>query len=520
MRKYILLFLLVLISAFIYSEAKAQQKTIYITLDVSNSMDGAKYDLANYSVQVISVLNNKNQVNFIVLGNTIVLSDKGKYETIHLNRNDISKLAKPNVQIQRHVREIGTIEVFNSLFNKNNPSQEIFIIGDGHWEDDKVIKNDFLNNASSGYLRTTFLETLHNRKEETSNFELFLENYNIGKIYKVDSNSSIISAINTIAEEITGVSSLPTSDFIQSSNCISFHPEMDVMSLMILYQDGTPLNNIPTISSIENNGNSLPFTNLGNPSNEKFQTNTGGLMSSRVYEVNSKMSAGSSITICFSDKIDVNKLRVFPVVDVQFSNIGISSVVGKTMPINANSIGICKDNETAEINIEFSQGDTKLASGSIKKTKVTVISNGKSYLTKFDNGLFTTEIPLWGDTTTYQIESELKGYFRLNSGIKSIIKTECEPVEDVPLERTKLPAMDLVTMTLDDICRDGKISVQLVDSITKKTLDPTLFDIEVKNNYPLLFKNIRIEFRENNCRFIFGVKRVLVQLLNARRFAS
>jgi len=498
MRSFVLFVLFVLISAFSFSKAKAQQKTIYITLDVSGSMNGAKYDLANYSVQVISVLNNKNKVNFIVLGNTIMLSETDKYKTIHLNRSSITRLGKPDTKLSYHAMEIGTIDVFNSLFDKNDPSQEIFIIGDGYWNDDKEIKKNFLQHASTGNLRTTFLEILHN-SEETTDFELFLKDNGIGKIYKVDSNNSIITAINTIAEEITGVSSFPATEFIQTSNCISFNPEMEILSLLILYQDGTPLNKIPSITSIENNGYELSFTNLGNPSNEKFQTRDGGLMSSRVYEVNTKMSAGSNISICFSDKIDLKKLRIFPVVDVQFGNVGIGAVVGKTKQISANSTGVCRDNETAEINIEFSQGTTKLSSGSIKNTTVTVISDGKSYPAKFDNGVFKAEIPLVGETTNYQIESEMKGYFRLNSGVKSIVKTECEPVDyDVPLEKTKLPAIDLGSITLDEFCRDGKITVQIVDSITNKSLDPTLFDIEVKNNYRWLFKDVRIEFKEDN----------------------
>ncbi len=497
MKKNILFILLALISAFSYSEVKAQQKTIYITLDVSGSMEGAKYDLANYSVQVISVLNNKNRVNFILLGNTMVLSEPEKYKTIHLDRNNISKLAKPNTELLRHAREIGTIEIFNGLFDKNNPSQEIFIIGDGDWEDIKEIKSDFLQHASTGNLRTTFLEILH-KKEETTDFELFLKDNGIGKIYKVDSNNSIIAAINTIAEEITGVSALPTTEFIQAENYISFNPEMDILSLLILYQDEAPLNKIPSITSITNNDNQLSFTNLGNPSNEKFQTGKGGLMSSRVYEVNTKMSAGSSISICFSDKIYSDKLRVFPVIDVRFGNMGISGVIGKTKQLSVYSTGVCRDNETAKINVEFSQGDTKLSSGSIKKTKVTVISNGKSYPAKFDNGVFKATIPLTGETTNYRIESELKGYFRLNSGVKSIVKTECEPVDEPPLERTKLPALDLGTVTLDEICCNGKVTVQLIDSLTKKSLDPTLFDIKVNTNCCWLIKDVRIEFREDD----------------------
>lgn len=497
MKKYILLILWVLITFHSLSLVAAQQKTIYITLDVSGSMSGAKYDLANYSVQVISVLNNKNKVNFIVLGNTIELSGKNKYETIHLNINDISKLSKPNSF--PYLEEIGSIGVFNSIFDPKKQFQEIFIIGDGIWQDEKVIKNDFLKNVSTGNLRTTFLETLTDSKSETTEFELLLKNNNIGKIYKVDSNISIITAINTIAEEITGVSSIPATDLTQSSNCLSFTPEMDVLSFMILYQDGSMLKKIPTISSIENNGTKLSFTNLGNPSNEKFQSNSGGLMSSRVYEVNSKISAGSGINICFSDKININKLRVFPIVDVAFGNMGIGSVTGKTKPISANSTGVCKDNNTAEIVVDFNQGTTKLSGGSIKKTKVIVISNGNSYPALFESGVFKAKIPLAGDTTTYQVESELKGYFRLNSGIRSIVKTECEPVEETkPPIRRKLPPLDMGSITLDQLSREGKISGHLYDSESKESLDPKLFDIEIKNNYPLLFKDVRIEFREGN----------------------
>ena len=110
--------------------AKAQSKNTYITLDVSGSMRGFKYDLANYSVQVIAVLNNNNKVNLIVLNNTIELSKKDKYKIIHFNMNEIVKLGKPATHRLWNPQEIGTIDVFNSLFDEGKQFQEIFIIRD------------------------------------------------------------------------------------------------------------------------------------------------------------------------------------------------------------------------------------------------------------------------------------------------------------------------------------------------------------------------------------------------------
>lgn len=398
--------------------AKAQSKNIYITLDVSGSMHGFKYDLANYSVQVIAVLNDNNKVNLIVLNNTVELSKKDKYKIIHFNMNEIVKLGKPTTQYLGDPHEIGAIDVFNSLFDKGTQFQEIFIIGDGYWQDNKKIKEDFLKNSSSGNLRTTFLETLRNRETETTNFETFLKDNGIGKIYKVDNANSIIYAINTIAEEITGVSAIPISKLHKTRNCIEFTLDVDILSFMILYQDGTVLAKIPSISTIESKGQSLSFINLGNPSNETFETKTGGLMSSRIYEVNTKLPARAKVNICFSDNIELKKLRIFPVVDVKFGNLGVDAIQGKTKQISANSIGVCRDNSSAEIIVDFNQGSTKLTDGSIKKAQVTVTSNGNSYPAKFENGYFKATLPLTGDTTIYQIESELKGYFRLNSGIK------------------------------------------------------------------------------------------------------
>jgi len=54
------------------------------------------------------------------------------------------------------------------------------------------------------------------------------------------------------------------------------------------------------------------------------------------------------------------------------------------------------------------------------------------------------------------------------------------------------------TLEMGDSGCGGKISAQLIDSISKKSLDPTLFDIEVDNNYIYLFKKVSISVKKDN----------------------
>lgn len=482
-----LYFLIILV--FLSLSKATGQKTIYITLDISGSMSGQKYDFANYGAQVIAVLNNEEKVILIVSSEMLGLSPN-KYESIQKTIKDLGK--------DQSKTEIADIRKFNNIYDYKKKNQYIFIIGDGVWEASDIIFNKFTNHVEGGNLNSTFLEIVSSQNETTS-FEAFFRKGNLGKVYKVTSSKEIIDAINIITEEITGVSAIPSSVLSHSSSCITFSPEIALKHLKLLYQDNTKLAAIPEIESIRIDGKEEKFNNIGNPSNETFETKKGGLMSSRIYELSKIIPVGAKVEICFNKNIDKDKLRIFPFANVELGAFNLSLINGNVSEIDANTSGVCKDNTEADVSFEFQQSGKSISGKILETAEVNIVSNGKKHKATFQNGVFKATIPLTGDTTFYSIESELKGYFRENSGIKKIVKTaNCEPKKGTKVENRKIPPMQFGSITLDRLNREGKISGQIADEATGTPINPKYFDIELENNYPLLFKDVRIEFKEGN----------------------
>lgn len=476
-----------LLILFFFSQNLFAQKNIYITLDVSGSMRGQKYNLANYGAQVISLLNHSDKVQLIVCSKPRDLSNN-QYQSIQVGISVLGSVVKSQIE---------DIKSFNELFNPLVRNQELFIIGDGIWGKHPEIENKFLQHVNSGNLRVSYLGIMIN-KNSVSEFESFLNNNNIGKIYKVTSNKEIINAINVIAEEITGVSAIPDNKINDAQNCLSFTTELPLKKIQFLYQDFTTLNNIPEIDKIIVNGKDVNFVLLGSPSNERFENGKGGLMSSRIYEMTNSIPQNTKVEVCFKTTVDKSKLLIFPTTDINFGQFGVQIQKGNTSIIDENTFGVCKENNEATVTIDFAQGNTTLDNGIIQSTKVYVVSNGKSYQAVYDKGIFTAKIPLTGETTTYRIESELEGYFRKNSGEKKIVKTDdCKVQYQKPKVR-KLPPMNMGSITLDQLNRDGKITGVIVDEETGVSLDPKYFQFDIDNNYPVLFKSVKLDFVEEN----------------------
>jgi hypothetical protein len=460
------------------------KRTIYITLDISGSMNGSKYNLANYGMQVLSVLNNNENVVLIISANPRKLK-----ESSYLNlQKGTSKIGSTNRT------EIEDIHSFNQEFSKSESDQEIFIIGDGNWWDNEEILNQFYENVSTGNIRVTFLEMLNNKKEEMM-FEKFLIDKKIGKIFKVESTRDIIESINTITEEITGVSAIPSAKLKENKLCLSFTNELGLKNIKFVYQDNAVLSAIPDVLSINVNGQSVKFNNLGNPSNEKL-TKSSDMMSSRIYDLTHNIPLGSKIEICFNKNFQKDKFKIYPVTEIEISGLSMKSISGSEITqIDDHTVGVCKNDKHGEVSFQVIQKGTSLPTDILEKVEVFIHSNGKKYKAKLNNGQFSAQIPLTGDTTFYTVESELKGYFKKNSGINKIIKTD--KCFEKPSSQ-KIPPMLFGSIQLSQLIRNGKISGQLVDENSGSSLNPKLFDIELENNYKHLFKNIKIEFKENN----------------------
>lgn len=467
------------------------RETIYITLDVSQSMRGVKYNLANYGAQVIALLNQDKEVLYIVGMEDKNISGPDAYKEI--------QHGFPNIDWR--LSEIKDIEAFNKLFKKNQPDQELFIIGDGQWQThEEHIYTDFLNNYTTGNLKVIFLETLFTLGAASS-FEDYLKEHKIGEIYEVRASASeIAEAVFTITEKITGVSAVPDNQLQKTGNCVKFTPELNLKELKLIYQSPTELDRIPNIRSISAGGQGVNFKLLGTPGNESFAPAPGdGLMSAKVFEISENLSAGVPVEICFDGAPNLRNLNIFPVADVKMGSIGVEADLGPEAKINGNVAEICLENDTAIIHVEFEQSGKEIPEKLLKRTEVTVISESETYRAKYKDGKFWAEIPLRGDLTTYSIESELKGYFRTATGLRKIQKGEdCTPPAPKEPQYTHMGDIHFGSISLSRLHREGKIVGRIVDSLTGATLDPSNFNIRVKSNHSFLFKRIKIEKGEGD----------------------
>ncbi|HTO16445.1 MAG TPA: hypothetical protein VLZ83_11780 [Edaphocola sp.] len=462
------------------------QGPIYITLDVSPSMKGQRYNLANYSAQTLSVLNQNREIIFVVNSTTNKISNN--YKTIQKDMNDFGGFQNS---------EIRDIYKLNEIINPKTPEQDVFIIGDGSWAKSEQIYGDFVQIIKAGNIKASFLAT-HNYKNLKSSFENFFDSTDLGKKYRVANAGEIIEAINNITEEITGVSAIPTFQLNKLNKCISFSTEMAARSLKVMYQDQKNLNDLPKIVSVIINGIVINTKELGSPSNQNYANKSTGLMSSRVYELLKQIPAGSKIEICFDKETDLEKLKIYPIVEAQIGNFNLSVEKGQIKKTDENTFEVCRDNNSVEVYFEINQKNNKIPEDLLSQAKVNVISEHKTYNTTYENERFSAVIPINKNTTTYHVESELEGYFRKTSGQKKIIKTDdCKPAPKPKLEPLPMQYLHFGEISLDNLLREGRISSRIVDEKTQETIDPMLFDIEVSNNYKALFKSVKMEFRDS-----------------------
>lgn len=481
-RKYFLLILL-----FFYPLINFAQSPIYITLDVSPSMTGTRYNLGNYSAQTLAILNQDRKVIFVV--NSELYNIQNNLKPIQKDMNDFGGFI---------YSEIGDINKLNQIIDTKITDQDVFIIGDGYWHKNVDIYSEFSKIIGSGNVKAVFLETI-TLKTATSSFEKYFESEQLGKIYKVTSTEEIIDAINLITEEITGVSAIPVRQLVADEDCVSFTSEMAVGNMKIMYQDSKTLSELPKITSIIANGKKLNFTELGTPTNQDYATEKLGLMSSGIYEVLSKIPANTKIEFCFDKAINPDNLKIYPIVEAEIGEFNLAIENGNISLIDSNTYGICKDNNSVEIIFEINQKNNQIPESLLRKTDVKIISDNKTYNAVYDNGKFRATIPVTKNEISYKIESELKGYFRKSSGLKKIKKTgDCKPPPPPKLEPLPMQYLEFGNISLDNLMREGRISSRIIDEQTREPISPKFFNIKVSNNYKAIFKNIRMEFREDD----------------------
>lgn len=487
-----------------------QAKNVYITLDVSGSMSGNKYVLANYTTQMIVTLcDDDDDIYMFVYGEEECLSKK---------KNPLQVIQKSKYNLifgnpKSKDSEFDDIIGFNKIYNPSKKKQNwLFIIGDGDWgtsgEPFKADRDKFRKTVEEGSLNVCYLQTEHQLDAHTD-FTVFADSLGIVDIRKSDINPSTIrEGCDHFARKILGFSETTLKVKKTGQKCISIKSELPLKEFYLVYQDEVKPNQLPKIGNASFGGHSLQVKLKGTPTTEPIKAQQNEVdLSGHVYTVkgSSIIPANTEIEVCFDKEINPANVIIYPLVEkVEFGSLSLSRANGKLKQLDSNTFSICRDESKAIVRIELNgESAESISEALLKETKVIVKANNKDYETRYKDGGFECEIELLGEETPYYAECDCPGYFKRVTPITRIVKGDCPPEGQTEMEVRKMPATDLGTVTFKEIKRDN-ISFTIRDSITHNALNPNLFDITVEIDNDYLYEDPVIKI-ENDSVVVLGI---------------
>ena len=227
-----------------------ESKRVYITLDVSGSMNGNKYALANYTTQMIVTLcDDDDEVYMIVYGVEECLSKNNS--PLKLIQKPISNIKFGNPKSTSS--EFEDIICFNNVYKPSDNKQNwLFIIGDGDWWYSPTLttkykkdKDRFREIIKKGSLNVCYLQTEHTL-DKVTDFTKFADSLGIVDIRKSDINPSTIKdGCNYFARKILGFSELSLKVKKSGQKCINIKAELPLKGFYLVYQDEVKPNQLP-----------------------------------------------------------------------------------------------------------------------------------------------------------------------------------------------------------------------------------------------------------------------------------
>ena len=496
--KKILLFLCCLL-AFAMTPPTQQSKRVYVTLDVSGSMTGDKYVLANYTTQMIVTLCDDDDEVYMIL--------YGKEKCLSKEKKPLEVIQKPmgvlNWGKQKPESQFGDIMGFNGVYSPSKNKQDwLFIIGDGYWGTTSTpdYAKDcelFGKTVKEGHLNICYLQTCHKLDEHTD-FTVFAETLGVVDIGKSDiTPPTIINGCDHFAKKILGFSEVSLKKKKEGKQCLSFKAELPIKEFVLVYQDQVEPNLLPNINNATADGTNLKVKLKGTPTTIPVKTQPWeATLSGNVWRVNSNKAipANTKIKVCFDKAINLDKVSIYPVVkNVEFGGTCMAPVDTKMKKLNDNTFSICRDEKTAKVRVELTkESKENLPEELLKKTTVVVKANNKEYKAKYKDGGFECDIEIINEETQYYAECDCPGYFKRVTPITTIVKGDCKKAKKEMTVTEKTP-LDLPSMTFQQL-KDNSIRGRLIDESSKQTLDPERFHISIEVENEFLYEKPTIRF--------------------------
>ena len=459
-------------------------RQVYVTLDVSGSMTGNKYALANYTTQMIVALcNDQDDIHMIVYGQERLLS--GEQQPLAVIQQPMKRLVfgKPKSRTSQFDDIIG----FNHVYKPAPGKQDwLFIIGDGYWDTDRdkygSDRQRFQENVKSGGLNVCYLQTGKKLSEHTD-FTKFVEGLGVVDIRKSSTDpQTIMTGCDHFARKILGFSETSLDIRKSGRQAITMVAELPLSEFLLVYQDEVKPASLPVITGAQYKGQPLRISHKGTPTTLPVKSNGNEEnLSGNVWRLSSggTIAADTPIEITFNSAVDPSKVSIYPLVrQIDFGTFVLAPYGGELKQVADNTYSICKDEQKALVRVELSeQSKQELPERLLKQTKVVVKANNKSYQAAFKDGGFECTIDLDCEQTQYYAECDCPGYFSRVTPITTIVKGEdCQPAEPPVSERA---AVDFGTMTFSQL-KDDQIKGIIQDAETLQELDPANFDIDIE----------------------------------------
>ena len=482
---FVRLLILLLLWPVAMNAQEQSAKRIFITLDVSKSMDrNNKYVVANYTAQAISVFSNSNDKLIVYyLGEKHEFSNNDGYKKLHISYESL-----PSRKATYH--EISDLLRFMNDYKPDAKYQDwLFIIGDGHWDWDGAL-NDY-NRATAEFsdfidkneIHVCYLQT----GEVLTNpyaFTTYLESMASPKVDARRSDttgSSVMNQCTYFANKILGFSNTSVNIEQESEQCVSFSSEFPLNRFLLVHQSQRLAEGDLNVESAEFSGNSIPFKLKGNPTTKPLVKRGAPFLSGSVWEIDYKQTipANEKVKVCFNQKVDVANLNLYPYVDVVLNVTPHSTETGPLNKLKKNYFEICKKEGQVVIVLEAtdSQG-RKFEPPLMQKMDVGVFVGGDVRRASFraSDTTFVVTLPMPDETLSYYATVESPGYFSRITETQTVVKSENCPLEKAPM--ITLPVQSFDPVPFKDLIDGRDFGGVIVDTMFQQLCENGGFDVQ------------------------------------------
>jgi len=482
-----------------HAQSAAQKpKRIYITLDVSGSMEGNKYLMANYAAQSIAVFSNaEDRVYVYYLGSKHDISSAEGYKNLQIEYN--------NLKGKNAYYEISDVSQFLKDYKANVQYQDwLFIIGDGAWNYGVKAKAEFGvatpqlaqliedNDLQVCYLQTGNVDTVK------YDFTTFLESLNSPTVdirYSDTTASSVLGNCVYFTNRILGFSHTNVKLYQQDDQNVSFCSEFPLERCLLVYQTSQTVADETKIVKTTCNETKLSVVVKGNPSTKKLVSKGKPFLNGMVWELSSPQTipANDTVKVQFNQKVDVKDLKLYPYVDVAILLRPWSVTKDTLVEASPNRYYICEKEDEALIRLmatdKFAR---KFPPPLMQKMDVKMVVGNDTLTMKYDNAdtSFFAVASMPDQELSYFAYVESPGYFSRISDKQYLEKNiEVCPPECVPL--ITLPPQYFDPVTFEELKKGVSFGGEVDDTVFRQVATIGVFDnqtVKDLNNYPFAEK--------------------------------